>query len=308
MLLNLPEFEYLSCETVEEACSLLSASNGDARVFAGGTDMLVKMKLRRATPRKLINIKKIRSLDYIDYDEADGLRIGALTTVDSLARSTVVMRQFPVLGQAAGVLGTPHIRNLATLGGNLCNASPAAECAPALITMGAEARLSGLKGERMVPLEEFFTGPGRSVVLSDELLTEIRIPRLPAETSGVHLKYGSRRVDVAVAGVSVLVTFDGEQCTDVKIVLSSVGPTPLRAKEAESIIRGEVLNEKKKELIDRAARAASAGSRPIDDIRGSAGERRDIIESLVREAFNRLTLGRRKVVSLDAFLGKKSGN
>ncbi|OPY67004.1 MAG: Carbon monoxide dehydrogenase medium chain [Syntrophorhabdaceae bacterium PtaU1.Bin034] len=308
MLLNLPEFEYVSCETVEEACSLLSTYNGDARVFAGGTDMLVKMKHRRATPRKLINIKKIKSLDYIDYDEADGLRIGALTTIDSLARSTLVMRQFPILGQAAGVLGTPHVRNLATLGGNLCNASPAAECAPALITMGAEATLSGPEGRRTVPLEEFFTGPGRSVVRSDELLTEIRVPRQPAGTVGVHLKHGSRRVDVAVAGASVLMTFDGEQCKDIKIALSSVGPTPLRAKEAESILKGETVNEEKRELIDRAARTASAESRPIDDLRGRAGERRDIIESLVKEAINRLISGRKKIISLDTFVGKKSRN
>ena len=308
MLLTLPDFEYRSCRTIEEACTLLATYQGDARVLAGGTDVLVKMKHRRITPRSLINIKKIPGLDYIRYDETEGLRIGALATIDSLARSSVVMGQCAVLGQAAGVLGTPLVRSLATLGGNLCNASPAAECAPALITMGAKAQLSSLRGERIVPLEAFFTGPGRSVVRGDEILTEIRIPKLPRETVGIHLKRGSRRVDVAVAGVSVLMTFEGQQCREVRIALSSVAPTPMRAEQAENVLRGAVVNEEAGELISLAARTAAAEARPIDDIRGRASDRRDIIEGMVREAITRLISGRKKVHSLDTFVGKKSRN
>jgi carbon-monoxide dehydrogenase medium subunit len=194
MLLGLPNFKFLSCNTVEEACTLLSTLDGEAQVFAGGTDLLVKMKHRKITPRKLSQYQKNSNLDYIHYDEKDGLRIGALATVESLTNSSVVMKKFPVLGEAASVLGTPHIRALATLGGNLCNASPAAECAPALVVMGAKVKIAGPKGERVVPLESFFKGPGKTAIKPGEILTEIQVPGLPPRTSGVHLKYGSRRV------------------------------------------------------------------------------------------------------------------
>jgi carbon-monoxide dehydrogenase medium subunit len=305
MLLNLPQFEYISAGTVGEACSFLSSFKGEARVLAGGTDILVKMKQRRATPGKLVNIKKIPGLDHIDFDEKEGLRIGALATVDSIARSTFVMRQFPALGQAAGVLGTPIVRNLATLGGNLCNASPAAECAPALLAMGAQAKLTSLRGERTVPLDAFFKGPGRSALEDDEILTEIMVPGLPAGSSGIHLKHGSRRVDVAVVGVSVVMTLDAEECLDARIFLSSVGPTPLRAEQAEKALKGAILNEEDGEPVRLAARTAAAESRPIDDVRGRAEHRREIVENLVKEALNRLIAARKRVHSLDAFLGQK---
>jgi CO/xanthine dehydrogenase FAD-binding subunit len=302
MLLNLPEFEYVSCETVEEACSLLSAHSGQALLLAGGTDVLVKMKQRRVVPKKLINIKTIPGLDYILYDEAQGLRIGALATVDSLTRSSLVMRRFGVLGQAANVLGTPHVRNLATLGGNICNASPAAECAPALLTLEAKVRISGLQGERVVPLEAFFTGPGKCVLREDEILTGIEIPNAPNGSVGVHMKHGSRRVDIAVVGVTILMTFEGSLCLDARIALSAVGPTPFRAKEAEDILKGEMVTEKDSALIQAAAREAAAESSPIDDIRGRANDRRALVETLVREGINGLIPRPKKIHSLDTFV------
>lgn len=291
MLLNLPHFEYFSCQTVQEACSLLSSCKGEARVFAGGTDLLVKMKQRRLTPRYLVNIKKIPGLDYIRYDENDGVRIGALATVESLARSSVIMQEFSVLGQAAGVLGTPHVRALATLGGNLCNASPAAECAPALLTLEATGKIVGPQGERVVPLNLFFEGPSKSVLLTDEILTEIRIPKLPPHTSGVHLKYGSRRVDIAIVGVSILMTLDGQKCRDAKIALSSVGPTPFRAKRAEAVLKGETLGPDNKDAVEQAARTASDESIPIDDLRGRADYRKQLVEMVVRDGIQRLISG-----------------
>lgn len=288
MLLSLPDFKYYSCKTVEEACSLLSDYKGDARVFAGGTDMLVKMKHRSMTPNYLINIKKIPGLDYIRYDESDGLMIGTLTTIDSLALSSVVTKKFPVLGQAASVLGTPHVRAIATLGGNVCNASPAAECAPALLTMEAKCKIVGPTGERFVPFENFFVSPGKSVLQDNEILTEIQIPNLPPHTGGVHLKYGSRRVDVAIVGVCVLMTLDGHKCHDVKIALSAVGPTPFRAKKAEDVLRGETLGREKKELVEKAAVTAAGESVPISDIRGRADQRKELVKVLVRDGIERL--------------------
>lgn len=301
MLLRIPEFEYFSCKTVAEACSLLSACLGKAQVVAGGTDLLVKMKQRRYIPRKLISIKNISGLDYIRYSEAEGLNIGALATVESLTKSAVVMKKFSVLGEAASVLGTPHVRNLATLGGNLCNASPAAECAPALLTLGAKAKIVCLRGERVVPLDTFFTGPGKSILQGDEILTEIQIPNLPAHTEGVHLKYGTRRTAVAIVGVTILMTLHGQFCGDVKIAMSAVGPTPLLAMKTAEILRGETLNETSMELVNKAARMAADESIPIDDLRGSADYRRSIVEALVREGINQLISGRKRIVPLNPF-------
>jgi len=289
MLLGLPSFEYFSCKTVEEACSLLSTYDDEAQVFAGGTDLLVKMKHRKATPRILVNIKKIPNLDYIRYDEGDGLKIGALATIESLAGSSVLTKSFSGLREAASVLGTPHVRSLATLGGNLCNASPAAECAPALLVMDAKVKIVGREGEeRIVPLESFFTGPGKTVLKRNEIITEIQVPDPPPRTGGLHLKFGSRRVDIAVAGVSILMTVDGEQCQDVKIALSAVGPTPFRAKKAEAVLRGEMLSVEKGDLIAEAAKIASEESSPIDDMRGRADHRRHLVEVMVADGMRRL--------------------
>ncbi len=288
MLTSLPDFEHHFCATVGEACSLLAAYKGEAKVLAGGTDLLVKMKHRRILPRYLVNIKRVPDLDYIRYDEAEGLKIGALTTMQAIRNSSLVMKKFSSLGQAAGVLGTPHVRNIATLGGNLCNASPAAECAPALLTLGAKAKLASLEGERVVQMEDFFCGPGKSILNENEILTEIQVPNLPQWTASVHLKYGSRRVDVAVVGASIVMTVDGWKCKDVKIALSAVGPTPFRAKRAESLLRGEMLNGAKESLIEKVAQAAMEESSPIDDIRGHADHRRHLVKSLVADGVERL--------------------
>jgi len=280
MLMVLPKFDYFSCETIEEACSFLSKYNGDAKILAGGTDLLVKMKHKQVTPRYLIDIKRVPDLSYIRQDESGGVRIGALTTIQAIKNSPVIKKKFSVLNQAASVLGTRQVRNLAILGGNLCNASPAAECAPALITLGAKARVIGVHGERLVSMEEFFVGPGETLLQRDEILTELLMPTLPDSTAGVYLKHSTRRVDVAIVGVGAVITLDGKKCQDIKIALGAVGPTPFRAKKAESILRGQELSE---ELLEKVAEAASAESFPIDDIRGYTDYRRGMVEVLVKE-------------------------
>lgn len=286
MLLNLPDFEYVSCRTLEEAYSRLADSNGGAKVYAGGTDLLVRMKHRGFLPRTLVNIKGISGLAYI-REEAGGLRVGALTTMREIANSPLVQRKYSSLGKAAGVLGTPQIRALATLGGNLGNASPAAESAPALLVLEASVRIAGPRGERMVPLESFFTGPGKSVLLPDEILVEVQIPEPPPRARSVHLKYGSRKVDVATAGASVLVQLYQGRFEEARIALSSVGPIPFRASGAERLLKGEMPG--KKGLIEEVARAASRESSPIEDIRGDVARRRELVEVLVRDAIRCVT-------------------
>ena len=290
MLLGLPEFELLSADTVEETCALLARHGEEAMVFAGGTDLLVKMKHRRTIPRRLINIKGIPNLNRIVHDERDGLRIGALTTIQAIEASSVIGKKFPALKQAAEVLGTSQIRNVGTIGGNLGNASPSAEFAPPLLTLGASVRCVGPGGERMIPLEGFFVSPGKTTLRQDELLTEVHAPDPPAGAQGIYLKHSLRKMDVAIACAAVLIVVDGDVCRDIRIALGAVGPIPFRAKKAEEIIRGERLAGERveTELLDEVAQAASGESFPIDDFRGYAAYRRKLVRMLVGKGLERV--------------------
>jgi len=277
----LSQFEYFAPKTIEEACSLLSKYNGQARVFAGGTDLLVKMKHRRITPRYVINLKSIPGLDYISYDDKEGLRIGALASLEAVKTYATIQQRFGILAEAAGVVGSVAIRNQGTIGGNLCNAAPSAETGPALIALAAKVKIVGLGGERTVALEEFFTGPGETVLQTGEILTEVQVANLPSRSGGIYLKHSLRGMDIARVGVGVVITLDGETCADIKIALGAVAPTPIRARKAEAVIKGQ---EPKKELMERAAQIASEESRPIDDIRSYAEYRRKMVGILTTQA------------------------
>jgi carbon-monoxide dehydrogenase medium subunit len=222
-------------------------------------------------------------LDHLGYVKGEGLRIGALVTIESLKRSTPVRKQYPMLHQAAAYMATIAIRNRATVVGNICNGSPSAEMAPALIALGATARIVGPAGERSVPVEDFFTGPGRTVLEPDELVAELLIPEPPAGSGGVYEKYSLRRMDVAMVGVAGLVVPDGDVCGDIRIVLSAVAPTPIRATKAESVLRGQAPTEA---LIAEAARTAAEESRPITDIRGTVESRKNIVEVLTSQVIH----------------------
>ena len=285
MQLGLPEFDMIAADAVEEACSLLSGYGADAQLFAGGTDLFIKMKQRRLLPRMLINIKRIPALDQIRYDANEGLRIGALTTIQSIRDSAVIGEKFRVLSQAAGVLGTPQIRNLGTLGGNLANASPSAEFAPPLLTLEASVRCVGPGGERLVPINEFFVSPGKSVLRQGELITEVHVPNSPLRAQGIYLKHSLRMMDVSMAAAAALVLFDGDVCREVRIALGAVAPTPFRARKAEEALRGKRLSgaSNDRELLEEVGRIAADESHPIDDLRGYASYRRKVVAMLVRQ-------------------------
>jgi CO/xanthine dehydrogenase FAD-binding subunit len=289
---NVPSFEYLRATSLEQACALLSAHRKQAMILAGGTDLLVKMKHRRLVPPYLIDIKRIPGLDYIRYEAGDGLRVGPLASIESVKRSVAVRKKYPVLHQAAAYMATIAIRNQATLVGNICNGSPSAETAPALIVLDAKARIVGPRGERIVPVEDFFTGPGTTVLEPEEVVAELWIPEPPAGSAAVYQKHSRRRMDVAMVGVAALVVPDGDACGDIKIALSAVAPTPIRARRAESVVRGKIPTEA---LIAAAAREAVCESRPITDIRGTAEARKNIVETLtlqvIREALSAAKLG-----------------
>jgi carbon-monoxide dehydrogenase medium subunit len=290
VLLVLPEFDILATDTVEETCALLHHYGDDTRVLAGGTDLLVKMKHRRLLPRQLINIKRIRDLGQIHDDDGGGLRIGTLATVQSIKDSPVIAKKFPLLNQAAGMLGTLQIRHLATLGGNLANASPSAEFAPVLLTLDAAVKCTGHGGERVIPVDEFFLGPGKCALRQDELLTEVQVPNFPADAAGFYLKHALRRMDVAVAAAAVVVRLDGDVCRDVKIALGAVAPTPFRARKAEAALAGQRLDggAGEQQLCEEVGRLAADESLPIDDFRGYAGYRREVVAGLVGRALGQV--------------------
>ncbi|MFC1971148.1 FAD binding domain-containing protein [Chloroflexota bacterium] len=274
--------KYFSPKSLQEAITLLSEYREASRIVAGDTDLLVQMKNRVAQPGFLINISGIRDLSYINYDEKDGLRIGALTTVGSVAKSSLVKDKFDVLARAAGTLGTPTIREQATIGGNLCNAAPSADTVPALLVLGARVKIAGEDGEKNIPIEELFMGPGCTIIKHDQVLTEIQIPDLPPQSGAVYIKQSRRQgADLAVVGVAVLVVIKGGIIDDVRIALGAVAPTPIRARKAEEVVKGQKLDDK---LLDESGRVASLESKPISDVRSSADYRRKLVAVLVKRA------------------------
>ena len=208
---RLPEFEYHAPISLSEALDLLARYGEKAKVFAGGTDLLVAMKKRENVPEHLINLKGIAELKGIHYDEKEGINIGALTTLGELERSTIVKEKFCALWDAVNVMASPQIRTLGTIGGNLCSAVPSADTAPPLIALGASVKIVGIKGERSVLVENFFRGPKESVLQKNEILTEIFIPN-PPRSSGTYLKLMRRNaMDLALVGVAAYLRLDPEE-------------------------------------------------------------------------------------------------
>jgi carbon-monoxide dehydrogenase medium subunit len=286
-LLKLQKFEYFEAKSVREGCLLLSKYGRDAKLIAGGTDLLISMKKREISPKYLINIKNIPELNCIEYG-GRGLRIGALTTLNDVENSPVVQDKVPILASSCHQIGTPQIRNLGTIGGNICNASPSADTAPSLIGLGAKVKIVGLNGERTIPVEEFFVGPGESALQESEILTEIQIPNLSEHTKGIYLKLPARTaIDIATVGVAVVLILDSKNhnALDIKIVLGAVGSTPIRAYKAEEIIKGKVIQV---QLIKAAAQTAALEAKPISDIRGSANYRKQMVKVLTDRALRQV--------------------
>jgi carbon-monoxide dehydrogenase medium subunit len=288
------EFTYLAPTTLGEALSLLAKHGQEARVLAGGTDLLLRIKTGQWRPRCVVNIKRIPGLAAIDFDPDSGLRLGALVTAADLVRSEIVQAHYPALAQGAAMMASMQIRNLATVGGNLCNAAPSADLAPPLIALRGAAVIAGPEGQRRVPLDEFFLGPGQTVLARDELLVAITLPFPRPGSAAIYLKNSPRQaMDIAVVGVAVAITrFDGpasnSRCEDVRVVLGAVAPTPLRARRAEALLQGQALT---KERVAEAAHTAAQVAQPIDDVRGSVWYRRRMVEVLTRRALLQLAEG-----------------
>ncbi|MGA2463499.1 MAG: xanthine dehydrogenase family protein subunit M [Thermodesulfobacteriota bacterium] len=274
-------FDYVSPSSVEEATALLSRNKGDARALAGGTDLLIGIMAGTISPKLLVSLKDIPELRRIEKKKG-GIQIGATCTIFEIENSPLIKGKYDILSQACGLIGSFQIRCRATIGGNFCNASPAADTAAPLLALGARTVLQGPEKEREIEGKDFFVGPGQTVLKEDEIIKAIWFPE-EERGKGVYVKLGRRKaMEISIVGVAVYAIFDtGKKIKDVKIGLSSVAPTPIRALRAESLLIGLKPDNK---LIERAAEITSEASDPITDIRASKEYRKEMVKVLTRRA------------------------
>lgn len=283
-------FEYYVPRTLDEAISMLDKLGPEAKLLSGGQSLIPMMKLRLASPQHIVDINRLPDLDYIS--EADGyLRIGALVRERDLEGSALVRSRFPILVDTASVIADPLVRNQATVCGNLAHGDPANDHPATMLALGASVVAVGPGGEREIAVEDFFPYLFTTELQPNEILKEIRIPMPPPSSGGAYLKLERKVGDYATAGVAVQITLDGAGAVArAGIGLTNVGLTPLKAKQAAASLTGKTPDES---AIKEAAELAASESQPIDDIRGSADYKRDLVRVLTARALRR-ALGRAK--------------
>jgi carbon-monoxide dehydrogenase medium subunit len=267
---------------LKDAVALLAQYGEKARPLCGGTDLIIQLRAGVRRPDHVVDVKKIPELGQISFDLTKGLRLGAAVAAIEIYENADLRQYFPGLTEAAHLIGSNQIQSRASVGGNLCNGSPAADTTPALIALGAKCRVVGPKGERMVAAENFCTAPGRTVLQPGEILVEFQIPAPAAHSSDAYLRFIPRNeMDIAVVGVGTALTLDleEERCTEARIALAAVGPTPIFANKASDWLEGKKLDAA---TIDRAAKLAVEQSSPIDDMRGTAEFRRHLVGVLTK--------------------------
>jgi carbon-monoxide dehydrogenase medium subunit len=276
MTRRLKRFKYYAPSTIEEAAEVVAEQGKGAKVLAGGTDLISMMKLRLVMPESIVSLNRIEGLDYIR--KADGaLRIGALTTIGQILTSDLIRKKFASIYETSLGFATPQVRNMATIGGNICRSSPCANTPPPLMTLGAKVVLVGTKGKRVISLEDFITGPGENV-LDGEILTETIVP-IPNKKSGAAFMQLTRNTaDLSKINCAANITISNGACEDIRIVLGSVSDKPVRARATEQLIMGERITD---EILATAARKAVEDISPISDARSSAEYRRQVSRVLV---------------------------
>lgn len=282
----LPKFDYFAPQTLQETLELLDKHREDSKLLAGGTDLIVSLRARERLPKNLIDIKGVKELRQLSYDEKSGLNIGAAVTLNELIHHDAVSRNFPVLKEAVSTIGDFEIRNRATLAGNICNASPAADSAPALLVLEATVDVASSKNKRTVAIQEFFAGVKKTVLASNEMVTSIKVPTPPKGAIGGYLK--ARRTageDLAVVGAGGLATSSGGAGRSVRLAYASVAPTPVRAFEAEKVLAtGKPLDQ----ILNQAMPAIRKVVSPISDVRAGKEYRLNLVEVLTRRLLRRL--------------------
>jgi carbon-monoxide dehydrogenase medium subunit len=276
----LPQFEYHAPRTTEELSSLLSQYRGKARILCGGTDLIVAMKDKVAKPDCVINISDLAALCGIRHEEGKGVVIGAATKLDEIEHSTLIREKYHALYQGASVVGSPQVRAMGTLGGNSCTASPAADTPPALIALGARVNLVSRKGTRQMALEEFIRGNRETALGEDEFLESFVLeepwPNSASRYSIMGLR-GAMEIDMVNVAVNLALDPGSGKVKEVRIVLGAVAPAPLRARQAESLLKGNLPEDA---LLDRVSDTCASESKPIDDFRATAAYRREIVKVL----------------------------
>jgi CO/xanthine dehydrogenase FAD-binding subunit len=279
----LPKFEYHEPKTLSEAGRILGQIGDQASILAGGTDLLVKMKKGETSPPHVVCLSRIGELKEAKKEQ-EVLAIGACVPVADLMEKEQVRHDFKGLCEGSGSLGTPLVRNLATVGGNLVTARPAADLPPPLIAYGATITLKKETGERTLPLEEFFKGPGETIIETNEILCSILLREPPLYSGGGYVKLGIRRtLEISLVNVAAFLALDGPNgpIQEARLVLGAVAPTPLRSLSAEQALIGERPNEA---LFEKAGEQASKDAKPIDDFRASADYRREMVKVLTKRA------------------------
>ena len=287
-------FTYSCPMTLDEAIHQLSSLKGESFILAGGTDMIPLMHVRRLPPMHIVDIKKIKYLKGVKK-EGGQVRIGSTETVHDVSQAPLITQHYPALHQAALSLGSFPVRCQATIGGNICRASPSGDLLPSLLLYNASAGVAGTNGKRIIKLSDFFLGPGETVLEKDEILTDILLPSPDSDSYATYQKISPRRaMDLAVVGVAVGIWFSRGKIEDVRIALGAVGPTPLRAIKAE-------MTWKDKNPVDweEIGSVAATECKPIGDIRGSANYRRKLVAVYVTRMLDDLSrkLRGEKVIS-----------
>jgi len=275
---TLGEFDYVRPESIAEVCSFLKEHQAVTRLIAGGTDLVTMVKDRVLAPKYVLDVSGLPGLNAVRWSKKEGLAMGTLTTITALVDTEVIRDKYVSLYEAAASFGTTQVRNMATVGGNICRSSPAADIVPPLLVFDSTVKLVGSAGERTVPLGEFFTGPGRNV-LRNEILTEIRIPPQKEPYGTAFRKMGRTSEDLAQVNCAVKVVVADDRFDEVKIALGAVAPTPVRAKTVEEALKG---HRTRPELIKEAANKVAKDISPISDSRSSAEYRMYVTPILVR--------------------------
>ena len=277
-------FEYVTPNTVREAVKLLQEKGPDARPIAGGTDIIVQMKVGRRRPLRVVDVKQIPELNELSIGPRAGLRLGAAVPCYRIYQNQAVAEAYPGLIDAAAMIGSIQIQGRASVGGNLCNAAPSADAIPALIALNCTVVIAGPNGNREIPVEQFCTGPGQNVLQPGELVVTLRMPPPRKRTGAHYLRFIPRNeMDIAVAGVGASVVLDasGQRFLSAKVALASVAPTPLLVQRVEQTVSGQPVSE---ETFERVAELGRQQCRPITDMRGTIDQRRHLVGVLTKRA------------------------
>jgi CO/xanthine dehydrogenase FAD-binding subunit len=289
--MRLPRFEFFAPKTLVSALSILAEQGEGAHLFAGGTDVMVKMSAGRLRPKAIVNLMDVEGLNGISFHAEEGLTIGATARLAEVASHPEILNYYPALVQAVLVMANEEVRHMATVAGNLCNAAPSADTAPPLIAMRAEVTLASLNGQRRLPLDQFFKGPGLTAMQPGEVMTAIHVPPPLPKSGASYIRISARcGVDIAAVGVGAMTVLNGKGLKEARIVLGAVAPIPMRAPKAEDLMKSRPWT---RDLIEEGGEMAAEEAKPISDVRASAEWRKKMVAVLTRrtleEAHERAT-------------------